>query len=280
MKTTVRPQLITCFIPPLQPLQEMTNTITTIFPGVIGAGKINAKSVWYPQKDEKVHYLYNDFVIRTTTEYESDFNRAMKTNCTFAGDNVSITIDTMVALTRSGVIALGDDATRVYREPNAGGASVVSEALSVEYMARRVRASNTVPEMKIQYFFYNWKKIDYISSINGERIGVSVTRAMGFPSPTLFTMEDATRLGTKKLYGLILARSGISECHNYNRSILHVFCQSQQIAVLMQEAFRTIIAEDRALQEDLSGHIVIILTIVKNIPGVFTENFACLNAKY
>lgn len=259
----------------------MTHTTNVTVPsigGVVDANK-NVKSVWYPQHDEKVHYLYHDLVIRTTTEYENDFNRAMKTNSTIAGDNVSITIDTIALLNKSGIIALGSDATRVFYEPNAGGASVVSEALSVEYMCRRIRASDTVPEMKIQYYFYNWKKIDYISTINGERIGVSVTRAMGYPNPELFEMEDALRLGTKKLYGLILARNGISECHNYNRSILHVFCQTQHIAVLMQEAFRTLIAADRALQEDLSGHIVIILTIVQNIPGVFSDSLACLKAK-
>jgi hypothetical protein len=258
----------------------MTHTTTETIPGIGGICDANVKSMWYPQQDEKVHYLYNDFVIRTTTEYENDFNRAMKATCPAPGDNVSITIDTMAPLTRSGTIGLGDDATRVYHEPNAGGASVVSEALSVEYMHRRARASQTVPEMKIQYSFYNWKKIDYICTISGERIGVSVTRAMGYPDPSFFSMEDAVRLGNKKLYGMVLARSGVSECHNYNRSILHVFCQSQEIAILMQEAFRGIIDADRSLQQDLTDHIVIILTIASSIPGVFTENFACLHTKY
>lgn len=248
-----------------------------IDPALVEVG--SSKAVKSQKTVVKVHHLYNDMVIRTNGYDEIQLTMALKKGMGSYGP-ISITIDTMVAMKGEGNIGLSSDATKVLLEPNAGGASVVSEALSVEYLCRRLQAHSVVPEMKIKYFFSNWKKIDYLTTIRGERIGVSVTRAMGFPTADTFTSEDAERLGKKKLYGLILARSGISECNSYNRSILHVFCQSYSIAVLMAGAFRLIIDRDKQLQHDLEGHIVIILTVAQNIPGIFTEDFTCVTPSF
>ena len=40
-------------------------------------------------------------------------------------------------------------------------------------------------------------------TIFGQRFGVSVTRAMMFPDPRLFTVQHAEALLFKKLYGLV-----------------------------------------------------------------------------
>ena len=174
-----------------------------------------------------------------------------------------------------GKIKLGSGAVKVLSEPNAGGTSVVSEVLSAEYMHRRFGASNFVPEMKIQYVFSNWKKIDYITTIQEERVGVSVTRAMGYPYANSFRLEDATRLCYKKLYGLIVARSGISKQFSYSRSILHCLCQSQSIANMMRNAFLELLASDIDLQDDLVNHVTIILTVCYGLVDIFVEDFHC-----
>jgi hypothetical protein len=175
-------------------------------------------------------------------------------------------------------VMMSYEAQKIIDEPNAGGASAVSEALSAEYMCRRFGAYDIVSEMRIKYFFDNWKKIDYIATIAGERVGVSVTRAMGFPHHSNFTVDDAKRLCYKKLYGLVVARSGISRQFSYGRSILHCFCQTQRIADLMKFTLCELMEEEKGKPEDMriTGNISIILTVCTNTAGIFNEDFSCI----
>ncbi|CAM9767298.1 unnamed protein product [Choristocarpus tenellus] len=161
---------------------------------------------------------------------------------------------------------LGKDATLVATEPNAGGNSVVSEALSMEYFSRRFGAQDVVTEMTIKYWRFNWKKVDYICTIGEKRVGVSVTRAMGYPGPTNFETSDAERLLHKKLYGLIIARRGVSEEHQYDQSILHCWCQDGRIACLMSEAFQRI--DDKTIAED----VAVLFTVVSDVSSIFSDD--------
>jgi hypothetical protein len=202
---------------------------------------------------------------------EALLRKSMKRN----DHHVSVVQDMLFKMKQQVIIC--GEAQKIIDEPNAGGASVVSETLSAEYMCRRFGAMNIVSEMKIQYFFINWKKIDYIATIDDQRVGVSVTRAMGFPTADDFQIEDALRLCYKKLYGLIVARSGISRMFSYDRSILHCFCQSKRIATLMKQSFDELIENDKKSPEDvrLTGNITIILTVCENMSGIFTEDLTC-----
>jgi hypothetical protein len=76
------------------------------------------------------------------------------------------------------------------------------------------------------------KMVDYVCSIAEERVGVSVTRAMAWPTrrPELYTQEQADRLIAKKVQGLIISREAVSERHSFAKSILHVWCQTTRIA--------------------------------------------------
>lgn len=132
---------------------------------------------------------------------------------------------------------LGEDATRIAITPNAGGKSMVSEALSMEILKRSLNARSVVTEMEVVYWSSNWKKVDYICTVMGSRVGVSVTRAMKYPNPSEFTEEDAERLIHKKLYGLVIARDGIVESQRYERAMLHVWCQTARIAQMVEATF-------------------------------------------
>lgn len=172
-------------------------------------------------------------------------------------------------------LSVCDDAQRILDEPNAGGTSTVSEALSMEYVYRRFCACDVITEMEIKYWSRNWKKVDFICSVRAaggerQRVGVSVTRAMGFPDYHSFTLEDATRLLRKKLYGLVVARAGVDELHHYDRSILHVWCQHPTVVERMREAFALMQAEseESVITEDIS----VILTVAEDIPEVFSDD--------
>eukprot|EP00250_Pteridium_aquilinum_P008991 c18363_g1_i1 orf=2-1942(-) len=138
---------------------------------------------------------------------------------------------------------LGRDATRVRTESNAGGTSTISESLSVEYFVRRFQAKDIVTEMEVEYCSFNWKKVDYICTLYGQRVGVSVTRAMSFPDPKDFSSQMAYRLLYKKLFGLVIARHGVSKRHSFSQCILHVWCETQQTASIMQREYNGVSQE-------------------------------------
>jgi hypothetical protein len=220
-----------------------------------------------------VCHLYDDFVIRAELSDEFLLLKSIKSETI---SSIEI-IQDVIHQTSAAQILLRDEAQKILNEPNAGGASVVSEALSVEYLTRRFGARDIVTEMAIQYWFPNWKRIDYIATCFGDRIGVSVTRAMGYPHATGFTMNDAHHLCEKKLNGLVLAKSGISDCCHYEKSILHCFCQTEEISNMMLIAFHELIERDKRENLNdptLKGSIILILTVCE-IVEVYSDDCSC-----
>lgn len=130
-------------------------------------------------------------------------------------------------------------ALRVLLLPNAGGNSVQSEVLSAEMFVRYFGASKIKTEMELVYYFQS-KIADFTLCIDGRWMGVSVTRAMGWPNEDRFTLDSAIILLTRKIYGLIVARNGISVDDSFYTSIIHVWCQSRRIQTLVREAYEQI----------------------------------------
>jgi hypothetical protein len=146
-------------------------------------------------------------------------------------------------------------AEKIYKEPNAGGSSVNSEALSADLFHSLFNVTNIITEMEIDYEVMNWKKCDYLMDVSGETFGVSVTRAMKYPSPNLYDYEDAELLLSRKLSGLVVARSGIvNEDYNFTKSILHIWCQTQKIAEIVSDVYN-------CLDEASKDNIIVMLTV-------------------
>lgn len=141
---------------------------------------------------------------------------------------------------------------------NAGGNSNISEMISIEYYIRLFKATDFLLEMEIHYIL-DYKMVDYICNIGKFRIGVSVTRAMGYPSPKDFTYQKALRLLHKKLYGLIVARNAVCKKHSFTRSILHVWCQTSEIARMMKRAYSSFDIYEYGL--DIKGIVLLHLTV-------------------
>lgn len=140
---------------------------------------------------------------------------------------------------------------------NAGGNSDISEALSINYFEERLNARDFVLEMEIEYWV-KYKMCDFICVINNQRVGVSVTRAMGFPTPTDFDEESAYYLLKKKMHGLIVARSGVCTKHEFSISVLHVWCQDQRIADIVKKVYPKIIWED---DSESVYEVIVMLTV-------------------
>lgn len=158
----------------------------------------------------------------------------------------------------------GTDACRSLTIPNAGGKSEISEAHSIHMFAACFQATNFLCENEVSYwaeecFGTNSKMVDFVCSIMGQRVGVSVTRAMMWPTrqPERYTKEMAERLVQKKVYGLIVSREAVTERHSFNKSILHVWCQTSHIADLVTGAFE----EYKHQLADNTGTLILLATV-------------------
>mmetsp|Transcript_3801 Transcript_3801/g.13103 ORF Transcript_3801/g.13103 Transcript_3801/m.13103 type:complete len:180 (+) Transcript_3801:519-1058(+) len=169
-------------------------------------------------------------------------------------------------------------------QPNAGGSSEVSEVLSMEVLSRLLGPGggsgkrDVVGEMEVTYWSSNWKKVDYLCRLPRRKgfVGVSVTRAMGFPTAEHFGREDAERLLHKKLHGLVVARQGLCEAHAVETAILHVWCQTQEVADLVEAAARRLQLEEGEEGALLDGVTVVLTVAGRGLEGVFTEDLSLL----
>lgn len=138
--------------------------------------------------------------------------------------------------------ALGCDAARCASMPNAGGRSLVSEALAIEVLARTLNARNVLTEMEI-VVWGGWKMVDFIADVGQTRVGCSITRAMFHPDPTLFDQEEADRLVEKKLSGLVIARAGITKRQRHTHALLVIWTQNAEIEKMVARAFERVVAD-------------------------------------
>lgn len=153
---------------------------------------------------------------------------------------------------------ISQDAKRSITVDNAGGKSEISELYSIDYFIKIYRGNNVILEEEVSYWI-DYKMVDFICSINGNRVGVSVARAMGFPTSQDFTYQSAEKLLRKKLYGLIVARNAVVKEQSFYKSILHIWCQSEKIANNLQMAFSNLDDNDYGL--DIKGVLILQLTV-------------------
>jgi hypothetical protein len=155
-----------------------------------------------------------------------------------------------------------NDAIRSINATNAGGNSKFSEALSIQYFISMFDASDIFLEMEVEYWI-DYKMVDFICSIKNQRIGVSVTRAMKYPNPDEFTFEDGLLLLRKKLYGLIVARNGVTKDQRFYKSVLHIWCQTFSIANILYEVFKSLDINDFQLK--VKTNIILLLTVSSDL---------------
>jgi hypothetical protein len=158
--------------------------------------------------------------------------------------------------------------------PNAGGYSIFSETLSIDLLALLFQATDFVGETQVQYR-YHCKKVDYLCQIQSERVGVSVSRSAMYKELTDengdYTPGIAYRQLRKKLDGLMVARAGITKLHHYDRSILHIFCETQKIAQLLIAAFPKA-SKDKNVRDDVT-----LLVTVCSHPALYSDDLSMID---
>ncbi len=110
-----------------------------------------------------------------------------------------------------------------YEGDNAGGSSICSEVMSMQLLHECEGAVLYKTENEVQYTSDQGAITDYITTIAGEKVGVSVTRAYKGPVIDTYSAADAKNLLEKKLAGINASTAKISAGDKWVKQVLHVW---------------------------------------------------------
>ncbi|MFT6400405.1 MAG: hypothetical protein ACJAYU_005176 [Bradymonadia bacterium] len=143
--------------------------------------------------------------------------------------------------------ALTPGGLAVLEAGNAGGSSLYSEVFAFEVLARCDGASLLETERTIEYRpDYVGSITDLLVEIGGERVGVSVTRAVGFPRDEPYTVERALDLLTGKLEDIRESSDGVVEQDAWVKQVLLVIAYADGHVDSLREAAEIIDASIRS----------------------------------
>ncbi|KAI8353996.1 hypothetical protein BD560DRAFT_408128 [Blakeslea trispora] len=168
---------------------------------------------------------------------------------------------------------MGKGAFRLLSTPNAGGSSVYSEALSIEFLSRLLGVNLYKTETELVY--HGSKEVrgpmmDYACLYQNLILGVSVTRAMAYQRQ--YTKQDAHDLLNKKLRNIVQSSENIANTR-FDRHILHVWTESGKNAALVNKICRKL-----KLVEQYHNTVVLITTVNTDLV-FFNDNHALLKIK-
>ena len=131
---------------------------------------------------------------------------------------------------------LSEGGQEVIADGNAGGSSLESEALSYDVLYRCEGAELLATETEVDYVDDNGKKIDLLVAIDGLQLGVSVTRAYGYPPEDPYTVEQAVELLGDKLADLQTIEQNIEGDDVFDARALHVLAYTADHATSLETA--------------------------------------------
>lgn len=151
-------------------------------------------------------------------------------------------------------VLLTDGGREILADGNAGGSSLLSEVFAYEVLARCEGAALLKTELEVEYTDPQGKLTDLTVEIAGERVGVSVTRAVTFPRDQPYALGDAIELLEKKLSGILASSANVAPNDRWRKQILSVIAYAPAHAVVLEEALSQV---DPALQDDTILYVTV-----------------------
>lgn len=142
----------------------------------------------------------------------------------------------------------------VFDAGNLGGSSLHSEVIAFEVLARCEGASLLATEGEIQYIDDMGTKTDLRVAIDGLAVGVSVTRAVGFPPDDPYTEAQAADLLTGKLEDILASTANVAPSDAWVKQILHVIAYADMHA-------QSIFAAYAALPPEITADTILVVTV-------------------
>ena len=149
---------------------------------------------------------------------------------------------------------LSEGGQEVYDDGNLGGSSLYSEIFSYELLYRCELAALLKTEGEIVYDDEGGKKTDLLVEIDAETIGVSVTRAYGWPPEDPYTVDDAEALLEDKLADIPLSTDNVADEDAWTKQVLHVIAYASGHADSIETAWA-------GLDADLLGDTIVLVTV-------------------
>jgi hypothetical protein len=134
----------------------------------------------------------------------------------------------------------------ILADGNLGGSSIHSELVSFEVLAACEQAELLKTEGEIAYRNEGGKKTDLLLRIDALTIGVSVTRAYGYPPENPYTYAQAFDLLSGKLSDVLLANANVVAEDVWEKQILHVIAYEAEHAAQILAAFEQVDAVTKA----------------------------------
>ncbi len=147
---------------------------------------------------------------------------------------------------------LTEGGREVIADGNAGGSSLYSEAFAYEVLARCEGAELLLTETEITYDAEG-PITDLVIAVDDARIGVSVTRAVGWPRDDPYTPEQARALLDDKLADVLVSSANVSPDHAWEKQILHVIAYGEQHVESLRSAFAEV-------EPDVAANTIVIVT--------------------
>jgi len=143
----------------------------------------------------------------------------------------------------------------ILSDGNAGGSSIYSEIFSYEVLARCELAELVKTENEISYQDANGKKTDLLLRIDNVPIGVSVTRAVGWPQEDPWTPGQALELLEDKFSDVQASSANVAPSDAWAKQILHVIAFSPGHADSVAQAY------NQSLGTGLIGDTLLMVTV-------------------
>ena len=143
--------------------------------------------------------------------------------------------------------ALTEGGQEILDDGNAGGSSILSEVFAYEVLHRCEGATLLKTEMEVVYNDPGGKLTDLLVDFDGTKIGVSVTRAVGYPRDDPYTEDAAKNILEQKLQGVLDSTANVSAEDAWSKQILHIIAYADQHADSLAAAYATV---DAALKSN------------------------------
>ncbi len=135
---------------------------------------------------------------------------------------------------------LSEGGQEVINDGNLGGSSLHSEAFAYEVLYRCELAELVKTEGEIDYQDPAGKKTDLLVQIEGHRLGVSVTRAYGWPPEAPYTEAQATELLGDKLSDVLLSSANVANSDRWSRQILSILAYAPEHGQRIEAAWTSL----------------------------------------
>ena len=127
-------------------------------------------------------------------------------------------------------------------------------------MGRCDGASLVYTEGQIPYEDDNGKKTDLVVTVDGVDVGVSVTRAYGYPPEDPYTVEQAADLLNDKLADVLLSSENVEDASAWPKQILHIVAYAEGHADSVETAWADV---DAAVKADT----IVVVTVTEGDDG-------------